>query len=191
MNSTQPFLAPIENPKGLMMKLIYFLTRRQLGKVITPVKVVSARMPVAFGMFGAKIYQLDKKLKLPKEIALLIRHQVARINICEFCIDTGRYVAIKESMNEAKYDALDNYQTSPLFSEAERAALDYATQLTRDKKVDPQTFARLASHYSEREICEIVYLVASEHFSNLSNIGLNIHSDMLCDITKRKGFQNN
>ena len=191
MNSTQPFLAPIENPKGLMMKLIYFFTRRQFGKVITPVKVVSSRMPIAFGMFGAKIYQLDKKLKLPKEIALLIRHQVARINICEFCIDTGRYVAIKESMNEAKYYALDDYQTSPLFSDAERAALDYATELTREKKVNPETFARLASHYSERGICEIVYLVASEHFSNLSNIGLNIHSDMLCDISKRKGFQHN
>ena len=33
-----------------------------------------------------------------------------------------------------------------------------------------------------------VYVIASEHVYNMSNIGLNIHSDMLCDITKaRKG----
>ncbi|HVJ58901.1 MAG TPA: hypothetical protein VM574_13780 [Terrimicrobiaceae bacterium] len=43
----------------------------------------------------------------------------------------------------------------------------------------------MARHYSEREICEIVRLVAREHLYNMTNIGLNIHSDMLCDITKR------
>jgi alkylhydroperoxidase family enzyme len=90
-------------------------------------------------------------------------------------------------MNEAKFDALNDYGNSPLFSEAEKAALDYATMLTRDKKMDAGTFARLAAHYSEREVCEIVWLVASEHLYNLTNIGMNIHSDMLCDIRKRKG----
>ncbi len=89
-------------------------------------------------------------------------------------------------MNQAKFDALEQYQTSPLFSEAERAALDYVTELTRDKKADPEKFARMAKHFSEREICEIVYLVATEHVYNMTNIGLNIHSDMLCDIAKRK-----
>ncbi|MBO9673549.1 MAG: carboxymuconolactone decarboxylase family protein [Sphingobacteriaceae bacterium] len=186
MNSTQPFLQPIENPKGLMMKIVYYLTRRRLGKVITPVKVFSARLPVAFGMFGGKIYQLDKKLKLPKELQLLIRQQVARINVCEFCIDTGRFVAIKEAMNEAKFDALAEYKTDPQYSEAERTALDYVTELTKDKRVNPEVFSKMTTYYSEREICEIIYLTASEHLSNITNIGLNIHSDMLCDISKRK-----
>jgi alkylhydroperoxidase family enzyme len=65
-------------------------------------------------------------------------------------------------MNQTKFDALDQYRTSPLFSDAERAALDYVTELTTDKKVNPDTFARMSRHYSEREICEIVWLVASE-----------------------------
>ena len=38
----------------------------------------------------------------------------------------------------------------------------------------------------ERAICEIVSLAASEHFYNMTNIGLNIHSDMLCDISRKK-----
>jgi alkylhydroperoxidase family enzyme len=69
-----------------------------------------------------------------------------------------------------------------LFSEAERAALGYVTELTREKKASPETFARMARFYSEREICEIVWVIATEHYYNLTNIGLNIHSDMLCDI---------
>jgi alkylhydroperoxidase family enzyme len=87
---------------------------------------------------------------------------------------------------EAKFDALDQYPTSTLFTDAERAALDDITELTKDKKVKPNTFTRMPRHYSEREICEIVRLVAREHLYNVTNIGLNIHSEMLCDINKKR-----
>jgi len=180
------FLVPIERPQSLAMKVVYGVTRRRFGKVITPLKVFSARLPLAFSLFYAKIGRLDKKLQLTAEMALLVRERVARINICLFCIDIARSFTIKASMDQAKFDALEEYSTSPLFTDAERAALDYVTELTRDKRVNPDTFARMAKHYSERGICEIVWLVASEHFYNMTNIGLNIHSDMLCDISKKK-----
>jgi alkylhydroperoxidase family enzyme len=180
------FLPPIEKPKGLMMKLAYYFTRRQFGKVLTPLKVHSARLPPTFGLFYSKISKLDKKLLLPPEMVMLIREQVARINVCLFCIDIGRSFTIKAAMNEAKFDALEQYSTSPLFTDAERAALDYVTDLTKHKKINPNTFARMSGHYSEREVCEIVWLVASEHLYNMTNIGLNIHSDMLCDISRKK-----
>jgi alkylhydroperoxidase family enzyme len=180
------FLAPIEKPKGLPMKLAYYFTRRQFGKVLTPLKVHSARLPAAFGLFYAKVGKLDKNLLLPPETIMLIREQVARTNVCLFCIDIGRAFTIKASMNQAKFDALEQYSTSPLFSDAERAVLEYATELTKNKKVNPDTFARMSRYYSERAICEIVWLVASEHLYNVTNIGLNIHSDMLCDIGRMK-----
>jgi alkylhydroperoxidase family enzyme len=179
------FLPPIEKPQGLMLKLAYFFTRRQFGKVLTPLKVYAARLPTAFGVFYGKINKLDKKLSLPVETIMLIREHVARINVCRFCMDIGRYFTIKASMNEAKFDALDQYRASDLFTDAERAALGYVTELTKDNVVQPETFARMAAHYSEREICEIVWLVASEHVYNMTNIGLNIHSDMLCDVTRK------
>ena len=183
------FLPAIEKPRSLVMRLAYGATRRQFGKVPTPVKVFAARMPVAFGLFSGKISKLDKKLELSREMVMLVRERVARLNVCLFCIDIGRSFVIRESMNEAKFDALEEYRTSPLFTEADRAALDYVTELTRDHAVNPETFARMAKHFSERAICEIVWLVASEHFYNMTNIGLNIHSDMLCDIAKsRKGM---
>jgi alkylhydroperoxidase family enzyme len=179
------FLPPIERPHGAVMKLVYAMTRRQFGKVLSPLKVFCARLPLSFGLFYSKIGKLDKKLTLPAETILLVRQQVARINICLFCIDIARLFAIKASMNQAKFDALDQYQSSPLFSDSERALLDYVTELTRDKRVDPEVFKRLRGFYSERAICEIVWLVATEHVYNMTNIGLNIHSDMLCDITAR------
>src|SRR5213076_1771171 len=140
MNS---FLSPIEKPKGLIMKLAYYFMRKGFGKVPTPIKVHSARLPAAFGLFYGKISQLDKKLRLPRELVFLIRERVAQINVCTFCMDIGRAFVIKESMDEAKFDALDHYRTSSLFSDAERAALNYVTELTMNKKVKPENFARL------------------------------------------------
>ena len=40
-------------------------------------------------------------------------------------------------------------------------------------------------HFSYRKAGG-VWLVASEHIYNMTNIGLNIHSDMLCDFSRRK-----
>jgi alkylhydroperoxidase family enzyme len=102
-------------------------------------------------------------------------------------MDIGRAFTIKASMNQAKFDALADYRTNALFTDAERAALDYVTELTKEKKVSPETFRQLSRHFSEREICEVVWLVASEHLYNLTNIGLNIHSDMLCNISQHAG----
>jgi alkylhydroperoxidase family enzyme len=178
-----PYLSPIEKPHGLLLKIVYFFTRRQLGKVPTPIAVHSARMPAAFLSFYGKLSRLDKKLKLPSETAVLIRERVASVNSCLFCMDSQRWYAMKKSPdNLARFDALPEYPTSPLFTDAERAALDYATELTTKKEVDADTFARLARHYREREICDIVWLVASEHLYNLTNHGLNIGSDGFCEV---------
>jgi alkylhydroperoxidase family enzyme len=166
--------------------MVYFFTRRQFGKVATPIAVFSARLPAGFLSFYGKVSRLDKKLELPSQTAVLIREQVAIINSCLFCMDASRWYAIRQSKdNAARFDALADYRNSPLFTDAERTALDYATELTTDREVKPETFERLTRFYSERQVCEIVWLVASEHLYNVSNIGLNIGSDGLCELPSK------
>ena len=184
-----PFLAPIDKPKGLLWKLIYAACRKQYGKVMTPLKVMAARMPVDFGSFSGKIGKLDKKLQLPAETVMLVRQKVAEINVCLFCIDIGRSHTIMASMNQAKFDELHTYRSSRLFSEKEMVLLDFVTMLARDRKMEQEMFDKLAKHYDERSICEIVWITATEFYYNIGNIGLNIHSDMLCDIAKMKGVK--
>ncbi|HCU91385.1 MAG TPA: hypothetical protein DHU96_00915 [Actinobacteria bacterium] len=107
------YLSPIEKPRGLLLKMVYLFTRRQFGKVATPIAVFSARMPVAFMSFYGKMSRLDKKLQLPPRTAVLIRETVASINTCLFCMDATRWYAMKESAdNLARFDALPEYRTS-------------------------------------------------------------------------------
>ncbi|AUD05928.1 carboxymuconolactone decarboxylase family protein [Spirosoma pollinicola] len=181
-----PFLTPIEKPKSLLWKVLYFFTRKRFGKVITPLKVMAVRLPLAFGSFSGKIGQLDRKLKLPPETVMLVRERVAQLNVCLFCIDIGRAFTIMAHMNQAKFEALSDYSRSPLFSEKEKVLLDFVTRLTRDRQMEAELFDKLAQQYDERSICEIVWIVASEFYYNMSNIGLNIHSDMICDIAQKK-----
>jgi AhpD family alkylhydroperoxidase len=189
--NTATFLPPVEKPKGLFLKMGYFFMKKKFGKVMTPLSVFSARMPTAFTLFYGKIGALDKKLKLSSDTALLLRQRVASINGCLYCIDTSRAAALDKSMdNEAKYDALGQYRTSPLFTDAERSALDYATELTANHAVARDTFAQLSRYYNERQICDIVWVVASEHLYNINNIGVNIGSDGFCAISaKKKSFK--
>src|SRR5260370_40168712 len=109
------YLPPIERPRGLLLKMVYFFTRRQFGKVATPIAVFSARMPNGFLSFYGKVSRLDKKLRLPAQTAVLIREQVASTNLCLYCMDASRWYATKASPeNEARFDALPEDRTSPL-----------------------------------------------------------------------------
>jgi alkylhydroperoxidase family enzyme len=181
------YLPPIEKPKGLRLKVLYRFLGRQFGKVPSWLSVFSARMPLAFTSWMGKVYKLNKKLKLSPDTVALVRARVDSINMCTWCMDAGRWHAINEAPhNLPKLDAVNEYRTSPLFVDMERAALDFATELSEHKHVSPETFAALSRHYSEREICEIVWVVSSNHLFNINNIGLGIGSDGLCEVNPRQ-----
>ena len=175
------YLEPISQPKGLMVRMGYWYTRREFGRVPEPLSVFCARMPTAFTSFYGKIGKLDGKLTLPPELVTLVREQVATTNQCEFCMDSNRFAALnKVSIKPAKLDALPDFESSPEFTEAERAALRFATAVTRERRGDRELVTGLRTHFDERQVCELVWLVASEHLYNINNIALNIGSAGMC-----------
>jgi len=76
-----------------------------------------------------------------------------------------------------------------LFTEAERAALDYVSELTRHRSVQRITFERMAAWYSEREICEIVWLAASEHIYTHHETSASTSVDVLCETRPRRSVE--
>jgi alkylhydroperoxidase family enzyme len=181
-----PDLAPIEKPHGLLLKLLYKLMRKQFGVVPSWLSVFSARMPVGFTTWMGKVGRLQKKLTLDQDMVVLMRARVDALNTCTWCADAGRwYVAKKTPHLVAKLDALPDYQTSQLFTDPERAAFDFASELTEHHHVSSDTFEAVSRHYSERQICELTWVVSSNHLFNINNVGLGIGSQGLCEVARK------
>ena len=88
-------------------------------------------------------------------------------------------------MSDEKIDALHEYETSPLYAEAERVALAFADAMTvTGRDVSDELFARLRGLYGDDEIVELTEVVAWENASSKFNRALRIPSQGLW---KRKG----
>lgn len=88
-------------------------------------------------------------------------------------------------LTDEKIDALHDYETSPLYAEAERAALAYADAMTvTGLDVSDELFARLREFYNDDAIVELTEVVAWENASSKFNRALRIPSQGLW---KRKG----
>lgn len=179
-------LEPIEKPKGLMMRIAFWMTRRQLGKVITPMKVMYPRMPGVLKL-SYEIQKFEQKgIRLEPGLHFMVGTLASQINGCSFCVDIARAMAIRKHLGMEKFNALPAYRTSPLFSDRERAALAYVEEATRHKRVSDATFEVLRRHFSEREIIEITWLNAVHNYYNLINVPLEIESDGLCTIAQAR-----
>jgi alkylhydroperoxidase family enzyme len=179
-------LQPIEKPKQLIARIAYWMAKRRLGKVMTPMKVVYARVPRLFRLAYEEVKVLDGGLRLEASTKFLVQTWVATLNGCAFCVDIAKAAAIQQHMTLAKFDALPEYRTNALYSERERAALAYVEEATRHKHVSDATFEDLRRHFDEREIVEITWLNALENYFNLINLPLQIESDGLCALAERR-----
>jgi len=176
------YLEPIERPKHWLARIAYWITRRQMGKVISPMKVAYARVPESLWLMNAMQRFTTSGVKLDCGLALLVQMHVARLNHCGFCIDIGEMFAQRLGKPLEKFREVGDYAHYPGFTERERAALAYVEEVTEHRTMNRDTFERLRAHFNEREIVEITMLNAVEHFYNVTNISLGIESDGLCAI---------
>ena len=154
------------------------MTKRQYGKVISPLKVIySRRIPLMF--FGKKIMDIEKKLGLNKSDKLLIRSYISSINNCSFCSDLSKYEAAKNNLDNQKLIELLNFRTSDNFTEKEKALLSYIDEISMMKNATDETFNELKNHYSDEEIIDITWICATENYFNLLAKPLGISSDNL------------
>jgi alkylhydroperoxidase family enzyme len=81
-------------------------------------------------------------------------------------MDIRHAVGVKVGIGDAKLAALADYRTSPAFSERERAALEYAAQISRHgEDVSDACFARLREHFSEPDVVELTFIVGYQTFA--------------------------
>src|SRR3989454_3175981 len=173
-------LEPIEKPKGFPMRIAYWMTRRQLGKVMTPMKVLFPRMPGMLRL-SYEITKFETKgIRLEPRLHYMVVTLASRINGCSFCVDLARSMAIREHLGMEKFDAILEYQTNPLFSDRERAALAYVEEATRHRRLSPATPAAPPEHLHQWGDAEDLRLEPVEEQYNLNRIPLEDRFVRLC-----------
>ena len=100
----------------------------------------------------------------------LIGHVASKVSGCLYCQAHTLLGAHNFGVTDEKLAAVWHYASSPLYSPAERAALDFAlAAASQPNAVDDAIFAELQRHWSEGQIVEILGVVAMFGFLNRWN----------------------
>ena len=93
---------------------------------------------------------------------------------CEYCSAHTAYGADKQGISKEKIEGIWEFQTSSLFSESEKAALNVSLKSSMTPNtVTDDDFDRLKAHFSKPAIVEIVGVISMFGFLNRWNSTFN------------------
>jgi uncharacterized peroxidase-related enzyme len=114
---------------------------------------------------------------LDRGFRFLIAYISSRTAGCQFCQAHNISSASRWGVSDEKLNAIWDYETSPLFTDAERAAFDLARGASMVPNVaTDEVFARLKKHYTTPQIIEMTAVIALFGWQNRLNDTL--HTDL-------------
>jgi len=129
-----------------------------------------ARRPEILRAFSELITQIWRTGTVPVYLKPLVAMVSSAAAGCRYCQAHEAVDAQMRGVAEEKIAAVFDFETSPLFDAAERAALRFALAASaQPNAVTAEDFARLHSHWDDGQIVEILAVVALFGFLNRWN----------------------
>jgi uncharacterized peroxidase-related enzyme len=129
-----------------------------------------ARRPEILRAFSDLITQIWRTGTLPKPLKPLIAIVSSVAAGCRYCQAHEAVDAKMRGVSDEKISAIWDFDRSPLFDEAERAALRFARDASLvPNEVTPESFADLRRHWDDGQIVEILSVVGLFGFLNRWN----------------------
>jgi AhpD family alkylhydroperoxidase len=103
----------------------------------------------------------------------LVAIRASQMNGCGFCVDMHVKQAKIQGERELRIHHLVAWRESTLFNPRERAALAWAEALTKlaEQGVPDETYERVRTQLSEKEISDLSFVVAATNAWNRLNVG--------------------
>jgi len=165
------------------LRPFYWNQRRKYGQVLQAALLWGRSPKVFIGV--AMLYGMIDRRSSPIDAPLrsLVTVRVSQINDCPFCVDINSATLLKRGVNVEKARALETWRQSPLFSQREKAVLDYAEAMTRsDQRVGDDMVERLRSHFTDDAIVDLTALIAFQNMSSKFNSALAVPAQGFCKI---------
>lgn len=113
---------------------------------------------------------------LPRELLELVKLRVSLLNGCAYCVDLhwNKLKAMGES--EQRLYSVSVWREQAGYSPRERAALAWAESLTRvaETGVPDEVFAEASAHFTQKEIVDLSYAIATINAWNRLCVALRI-----------------
>ena len=115
----------------------------------------------------------DPEGEVDRGFKRLVAHVASHAAGCQYCVAHTAEGALHFGVDEKRLAAVWDFRTSPLFSEAERVALDFAIAAASvPNGVTDEIFAAMRHHWTENQIVEILAVVSVFGFLNRWNDSL-------------------
>lgn len=172
---------PPDHRFPLYVRLFLINQKRRYGRELEPARLWG-RSPKVFAGLSLLYGALDRKSS-PIEPALrtLVTVLVSQINWCAFCIDINSATGLKRGLTEAHLAALVDFEASPLFDDRIKAALAYATAVTKNE-TNANLMTRLKNYFNDDAIIELTALIAFQNLSTKFNSALGVAAQGFCNI---------
>jgi AhpD family alkylhydroperoxidase len=101
----------------------------------------------------------------------LVHIRASQLNGCAFCLDMHVKEAKIHGERELRLYHLSIWRESPLFSDKERAALEWTEAVTTlAAPISDDLYARVRQHFSEQETADLTFAIGIINFWNRLNI---------------------
>jgi AhpD family alkylhydroperoxidase len=116
----------------------------------------------------AAISHALRKSGIEPDLIELLKIRVSQLNGCAFCVQYHLNDARKLSVPAAKLDLLPAWREAGIYSPREVGALDWAERVTllASHPIDDDAYARVSTHFSEREIAFLTMAIGQINFWN-------------------------
>ena len=115
---------------------------------------------------------LEASLTLDSTLKDLVKLRVSQINGCIFCVDMHVKEAKLHGERELRLHHLAVWHESTLFTEKERAALQWAESLTRisERGIRDEDYAAVRAHFDEEELVALTHVINTINVWNRLNV---------------------
>ncbi len=148
----------------------FAMLKAAMGFVPNSVRIMAHNPAIVRGFMALMAPVMGPGATIDRGLRQMIAHVASAAAGCRYCQAHTAEGAEHSGVSAAKIEALWSYETSDLFTEAERAALSLAQAAgSVPNQAKDAHFGALKDHFSEAEIAEIVAIVSVFGFLNRWN----------------------
>jgi len=154
---------------------MYRYAKRRFGEVPEPFAVTAhhPRLLVANAVHETMLQWASRRL--PANVRELAVFWTARTIGCSWCVDFGSMLQRLDGLDVKRLADIENYATSPRFTDDERAAVAYADAMTVDPhSVTDEQIADLRARFGDDGVVELTYQIGVENMRARMNSALGI-----------------